>query len=133
MSDNKVPSLSTDGWIETPYEKADILMSDFLIAEHSQTILYPNKIASLPFIVQNNINDNIGLNNEIKNKLGNLLQRYFESVTIESTTEDDPSDGTKTILNIYAKMTTASGEEINLARTLQIKDAKIVEIIKQML
>ena len=77
-----VPSLSTNGWIETVEGKADYLMSYFFTSQRSQSYLYNGNISSLPYIVAVYGTDTAELKLHINSDLSDLLLPYFDEVDI---------------------------------------------------
>lgn len=88
-----LPTLSTNGWIETVDGKADYLMSYFLTSQYSQSYLYRGHVASLPYIVAVYGHDGIELKLRINNQLSELFDPFFDEVdlSVEVTLVDENS------------------------------------------
>lgn len=126
-----VPSLGTQGWVSDDANKMDLLLSHFFLSDYNQTELYPGNVISLPEIIQNNGNQIDGIINELKSKLTNYLNRYYDSVdvTLEGDPDPNASPEIKYDLRISIVVKTASGTELysNLIKT---ENSKLINIIK---
>lgn len=90
----EIPSLSSAGWIATPYEKLDKLLSYYFVSESSQTNIYRGQIQSLPADIKVAGNDEDGIIDRVRNSLTLLLEPYFDTTSVVVTVEypDDASD-----------------------------------------
>lgn len=93
-----IPDLSPKGWVTNPLEKADKLMAHFYAAEYSQTNLFPNDIASFTYILQKNLNNPLGLEEDLRNELRRYFSRYFDEVNVEVKVKDSLGSGSKQIV-----------------------------------
>ena len=124
-----VPSVSTQGWLTIPGEKADRLLSYFFSSEYSQTKSYYGRISSLPFLIasyQNRLDD---LKVAISKDLNALMASFFDKVLIEVDVVPDDSSETRYTIKLSAKII---DDEVSyeLARVIRIKDSVINKIIK---
>lgn len=126
-----VPTLSAAGWVNTPNEKADMLISHFFESDKYQTYLYGNNIASLTWIIeQNNSNINnvtVALREALETYLGN----YYESVQVDVQNNDDPTTNPtgKVELKIYCNVM-ENGREYSFGRLVSAINSKIDKITK---
>lgn len=124
-----LPSLSEDGWTNSPMKVGDYLMSHFLLSDYSQTYLYKDKVSSLPWIIQNtqkDITDTVLLT---QTTLSEYFTRYFNDVVVEVTEIPNTLEPSKGQISIYVQFSDTEGNEYVLGRMVTIIDSKINEII----
>lgn len=126
-----IPALSEDGWVTNPIKIADLLFSYFFTSEYSQTYLFNNKIASLPYIMQNTQGDLNKLSGDVANWLKLLFSNYFNNIVVESGTEQDPKNPNKYQLTILVQFTDNAGKTYSLGKLLEINDLIVQKIITQ--
>ena len=128
MSKNTLPSVSTSGWITSVAEKADRCLAYFFVSDYSQSDLYPNKITSLPYILQHTAGDTQALRDEVQTSLNQYLGRYFDQVNTVATA--DTTDTTDQRLNLKILVAvTQDGVQYNLSKLVATLNSAIVEII----
>ena len=121
-----VPSLSVAGWVTAPADKASLLMSHFFEAEKSQTLLYGDKVTSLPWLVQQYGHNIIAMTQQLRTSLEVYLARYYEGASVEVTPKDD--GGTRYELQVYIQVT-QNGKPYSVGKLLQVNNSKIQKII----
>lgn len=131
MSIPAIPTLSEDGWVVSPIKIADYLFSYFFTSEYSQTYLFNDRIASLPYIMQNAQGDLNKLSSDVTNWLRLIFSNYFINTNIEATTIQDPKNNNNYQLNILVEFTGMDGKSYSLGRLLEINDLIVQNIIKQ--
>lgn len=131
MSIPAIPTLSEDGWVTNPIKIADYLFSYFFTSEYSQTYLFNNKIASLPYIIQDTQGDLNRLSGDVTNWLKLLFSNYFVNINIEANTTQDPKNPNNYQLTILVEFTDADGKSYSLGRLLEVNDLIVQKIIKQ--
>ena len=126
-----VPSLGTQGWVTDDTNIMDLLLSHFFLSDYNQTQLYPGNVISLPEIIQKNSNQIDGIINELKNKLTNYLNRYYDDV--EVNLEGDPDINTspdiKFDLRISIVVKSNNGVD-SYTNLIQTENSKLINIIK---
>ena len=126
MANAPVPSLSPSGWIQTPAEKIDSLMTHFFASQENQTYIYEGNVTSLPAIIQKHIRDESGLMLAMRSSLINYFQRFFENVSVDvNTTATD--EGFQ--IYIYAKVVD-SGKEYSVGQLVETSGEKIKSYMK---
>lgn len=121
-----VPYPSIDaGYIYDPGKKLDCLMSDFYEAENAQSLLFRGSIASLPYIIQQNPNDDTGVINDIRTTLTSYLSKYFDDVLVEVAKENTNSS-TSYSLRLFVQVTQGN-ETTDLYSRLKINGTKLEE------
>lgn len=124
------PSLDTDGWLSSPTDVADKLMSDFFDSNYSQTDIYLGNVSSFGYIMQVTKGDLNACKSKIEETLKSYFLRYFSNVTIEVTTESVNPTSSKAELGIYMTFTDTDGKMYNLGKLVQLEGTKVNKIIK---
>lgn len=130
MSSNVVPTLSTDGWVETPIIKADRLFAHFFVSEYSQTFLYKGNVTSFPYIIQNNKEDPSGTASAVKISLTNYFNRYYENCDVAVDWKMAPEDTARVELEIYVELLDSDGVKFSLGNTVTLIDSKVEKVVK---
>lgn len=126
----KLPTLSSSGWVEELAEKADKLMSYFLIAEESQTSMYRGQITSLTSLLRLNSNDEYALRSDVRDSLEAYLRRYFDDVDVTVNITENADIG-KHGLDIELDVTIVeAGNRYSLGRLVSTVNASIMKIFK---
>ena len=124
-----LPSLSEHGWITNPIEIADMLFSHFFISEYSQTYLFKGKIASLPYILQQNQDDLQKMGDDVGFWLKTLFSNYFQNIVVTTNVNENDNNPNIHQLTIYVEFTDNDGKTYSLGRLIEIGDLKIRNII----
>lgn len=129
MTTAALPSLSEHGWITNPIEIADKIFSYFFTSEYSQTYLFRNKIASLPYILQQN-QDNLGkLATDVEYWLRTLFSNYFQNTDVSAIVNPNADNPNKHQLTIYVQFQDKEGKTYSLGKLIEISDLTIRNII----
>lgn len=123
------PSLSEDGWVDSPSKRADLLLSHALISDYSQTYSYLGYVTSIPWILQETQGDMARTVTLMQTKLSNYFSRYYNNVVIEVAEVENTDDPSKAQIRLYINLTDNSGNVINIGKMLQIADTKLEKII----
>lgn len=121
-----VPALSSEGWVNTPMQTADILFSHLFLSDYSQTYLYYPNVSSLAYLLfknQKNIEDLI---TEMTKLIERYFSNYFETVNVEIV--DATGDSTTGNITIYLELI-QDGEIVTLNKLLEYTDSKIKRIV----
>jgi hypothetical protein len=129
MASPMVPSLSEDGWVNTPSLMGDYLISHFFVSDYSQTQLYLNQVSSFPYLIQKYQNDLPGLLTAIQTTLNTYLGRYFSNVVVEASQYPNPTNSGSIGINLFVGFTGSDGVSYNLSKIIQIVNSKIESII----
>lgn len=120
-----VPTLSSSGWETGVRQKADRLMSYFLVSQKSQSEIYFGKVKSLPYLIQA-FGAEIALTNEVKNAIISLYSGHFDAVEASAelapVSEDSPIQ--RLTLNVIV---TENSNRYSLGRIITY-DNKILNI-----
>lgn len=122
--------MSSDGWVFESLHMADYLMSDFFLSEYSQTALYPRTITSLPYIIEENKGDPSGTAAKIEDGLTIYFSRYFTNVTVQASYRNDPTSGTKAIIDVFIEYMDSEGKTHSFAKGAEMIDGKFNKIVE---
>ncbi len=123
------PSLSSHSWTESPIITADMLLSDFIAAEYSQSYIYKDSISSLPYIIQECNGDPEKTANEIQLVLESYFNRYFTGVIVETSVMDNTNNDGKDSISIYLQFTDANGVVQNLNKLMSYSNMKFMNMV----
>lgn len=125
-----VPTLSTDGWLQTTASRCDALFADFVAAAHSQ---YPlDKIdASLPWLIARHQDDPRGLEEAVTRTLTSYYENYFPAVTTTCSLRDNPADATRYDLYINLTVTDETGSSFTLGKIASVGENRVISIAKE--
>ena len=121
-----VPSLSIDGWVNTPLRSADFLFSHLFLADYSQTYLYYTHVKSIPDLIYKNQESISSLITDVKNTLDTYFGQYYETVNSEVTATE--TEGTSVTMNIFLELIEA-GDAYTLSKVIEFSDSKVKSII----
>ena len=125
-----IPSLSESGWISSPAEKLDKLLTYFVTSEYSQSNLYAGKISSFPYLIATYGSDQYRLQAETRDTLESFLGRYFDSVDIDVKVVQNPENDSKLSVKLLLIVTDndvrySAGREIQTLNSQFVKIGKI--------
>lgn len=125
-----IPSLSTQGWVNTIEEKGDLALSYFITTEYSQSMLYAGQLASLPYLVKRYGTDPLALQSEVTSVLDRMIRSYFgETVTVVvNVFEADPEKPGQLTIQ-FRCIIRENGLEYNLGRRVEFLDSKLSNIV----
>lgn len=124
-----VPSLSSAGWVRSPNEKADALLSHFFLSEKSQTYLYADNVSSLPWLVEQYGRNPIAISTELGNALERYLGRYYDTVNADVTVDDAKvAYNGEIAITLYCSVT-EEGRSYSFGKLLMVTNSKIQQII----
>ena len=119
----KVPDLSVKGWITTPLEKADKLLAHFYAAEYSQSNLFPNDVHSFTYILQKNLGNPRGLEQDLMESLTSYFNKYFRNTMTTVSVTDDNGSSSKQTVTITMLFETPDGSRYDLSEVVNVKDS----------
>lgn len=123
-----LPTLSATGWIRNIGEKADMLFSQYLAADFSQTYLYPGEVSSLSKHIQDNNNDPQKTRSAIEDGLYTYFNRYFESAEVKVRTDlPNPDDPDKINISVDVNVV-ENGYRYNLGKELHTVKGKLIQV-----
>jgi hypothetical protein len=127
MKNNAViPTLSQDGWVDTPLKAADYLFSHLFLSDYSQTYIYYPHVSSIPYILFRNQTSITELARDLKNTIELYFSQHFDGVNCEVL--DTSGDGTSGSVTIYLEL--RDGETtFTLGKVMEYTDSKIKSVI----
>jgi hypothetical protein len=125
-----IPALSPDSWVTDASLKLDYALTHFLVAEYSQTHIYPGNVASLTYYIQRYGGDNLGLQDALTKRLPQYFASYFGNPYVEVLVSDDPTTDNKTILQIFVEVDDDKGSRINASYAAQVADSRLLKFEK---
>lgn len=120
------PGMGTDGWLTTPTEILDAALADFYMSEKSQDYIFPNSIASLPWIIQKNTGYMDETAAAIRSDLTAMLMKYFDTVEVSATPVETP-DLMAGIITLFVSVTSDT-EKIQLNNLLRISGSRLEDV-----
>lgn len=123
------PVLGALGWTNSTLLTLDHLMSDFFIAEFSQTSIFPGEIASFPYLLQKYRTDPVGLTRATQETLLNYFRRYFNNVVVECSLQNPDTVDNDLSMSIYAEVTDATNHTYTVARMGEVIDGKFNRLV----
>lgn len=125
-------TLSLDGTITDPVQKADRLLSYFFVNDQHQSNNQLGYIASLPGIIKDSANKPERASGEIQSALSELFSRYYEGVNCDVSVDESSNkivSGNDKAVNLLVNLTfKQNGQTYNLARIAKIVNSKLAGI-----
>lgn len=129
VENNYFPVLGALGWTNSTLLTLDHLMSDFFIAEYSQTSIFYGQIASFPYLLQKYRDDPTGLTSATQETLLSYFRRYFNNVVVECTLANPDTEENNLSMSIYAEVTDNTNHTYTVARMGEIINGKFSRLI----
>lgn len=135
MANVALPTLSSNGWVKSPAEKADFLLSHFYESDKFQTYLYGDNVSNVQWLVEQHGHDVVAICSQLKRVLELYLGRYFDTASVQVTSNDNPTynpsphQASDITLRVVASVT-QDGKEYTFARLIETADAKFKRVTK---
>lgn len=129
MPNHLHPSLDTNGWIDTPIETIDAMLSHFFLSDYSQTHCFPGGVSSFAWIIQNNQPDLDRTISVLQATLHRYFSKQFQTVEVEVGEVPNETSINKKQLSLYLTLSDKDGQVFNLNRIIDYTNLKVVEII----
>lgn len=123
------PALGPDGWVTSPTKKADLLISDFFLTDHSQTFFFTNGVSSFSFLLQKNQNNIPGLLLDLQNTLSTYFSKHFHNVDVQVTEKPNSDNSNQTGVVIYLVFDDDAGITHNLSHLVKYSGKNIMSIV----
>ena len=125
-----VPTLSRAGWSKSPAEMVDFLLSDFFIAEYSQSYLYKDNITSLPYLIQRYQGDVPGLVEAMRRYLEDYLGSYLDDILVDVTSDAGTSENptSAVAITIYIQFS-RNGVVYSVGKLIETLNSRIKKIV----
>ncbi len=121
-----VPSLSIDGWVNTPLRSADYLFSHLFLSDYSQSYIYYTHVKSIPYLIYKNQEAIPNLIRDVKNMVDTYFGQYYDQVNCEVTANQPV--GTSVTLNIFLELID-DNVTYTLNKVIEFSDSKVKQII----
>lgn len=121
-----VPSLSKDGWVNTPMKALDYLFSHIFLSDYSQTYIYYTRVTSIPYILFRNQLSVGDLSRDLKVSLEEYFSNYYDTVNCEVV--ENESDSTSKSLTIFLEVIDDS-RVYTLSKVIKYSNSKVTSII----
>lgn len=139
MPVNVYPTLDRAGWIQGPYEKAQIALADYIGTNNSQSNTFNGQLSSLIYAIQQNPNNIENTCAHIQRDFLSMLDVYVDDAQVEVTYKNiiDPNTGveidTRFELQIGAWFDTPTGRgSLHQAVTVEANQIlRIAEVVKR--
>ena len=125
-----VPSLSLDGWVKTPPEMADYLLSHFFLSEYSRAQVYRGGISSFVWILQKYQNNMEATERETESALLRYFGAYFTNVRVEVLVKEETPGSSRMQIHMYVSFNDEKGREYSLGKVIQTLDSKVIKIME---
>ncbi len=126
-----VPSLSPQGWIVSPAEKADKLFAHIYAAQYSQSHLYPGQITSLQYLVKQYGNEPVEMTLQLQKWLDRYLRRYYPSgVDVRISNDDGPNNPEGKITYTLDIVITEGTSQYSVGVLLNTRDSTLMDMLR---
>lgn len=129
-----VPTLTAAGWVRSPADKADALMSHFYESDKFQTYLYGQAVTNVQWLIEQHGHDVLTLCTRMREALEDYLNRYYDAALVQVTSDDNPSynetpnQSSKITLRLVITVTDG-GRDYSFAKLIQASDSKFERIV----
>lgn len=126
-----LPTLSLDGMVHDPLQKADRLLAYFFSSDAHQSNAFYGSIYSLPYILQQNANNPTDVASAASSALNALFDKYYDTVdcNVETQAASNVMSGNRASMNLNVRLNfTQGGKSYNLARIAEIVDSKLSKV-----
>lgn len=129
-------TLSLDGIIRDPIQKADRLLAYFFANDKHQSNNQLGMIATLPGIIQECGNKPELVSSAVQSELDNLYSNYYDAVNCEVTAKEPDNvyqSGNDLSCDLEVRLTfKQNGQTYNLAKIASIVNSKLVKVAEVM-
>jgi len=120
-----VPTLSTSGWVKTPAEKIDLLITYFVYTIENQTTLYKGASTSFQQILESNMGNMDSTVAATRSALISYLSRYYASVNVDVSYElSDPTNSLSLATMSIAATVTENDQTYSIEKALTLVNGK---------
>ena len=125
-----VPTLSLAGWIKTPAEKIDQLITYFVYTIGNQTTIYGKYATSFQQILEANMGNMDNTVAATRAALNTYLKRYYDSVSIDvSYTLSDPTNSASLATISIAATVTEGDLTYSIEKALTTVNGKFQQFV----
>lgn len=124
-----MPSLSTDGWVNSSMKTADYLFSHFFATDYSQSYSLSGTITSFAHILHTNQGDISKTITDTENALANYFGRYFKDVVTQVDDKATAANSSSVALNLFMNFTDNDGVTHSLGKMIEYTNTTISRVI----
>jgi hypothetical protein len=124
-----MPSLSTDGWVNSSLKTADYLFSHFFASDYSQTYVFPGQIASFAYILHSNQGNIQGTMTALRQTLSTYFSKYYKDVIVEVDDSPTVSGSSFIALNIFMNFTDDKGVIHSLGKMIEYTNTTVNKVV----
>ncbi len=124
-----IPTLGADGWVVESKKKADLILTNFFLANKSQSITYDGMISSAAYVIAMGQNKMQKTKEEMAHQLQDLFLRYYSAVEVVCDIREDVDSTSKMILDIAVVFTDHLGITYSLDKTIRTINGKFEKFI----
>lgn len=124
-----LPSLSEEGWVTAGDRIADRILSHIFETDASQSVLFEGNILSIPDIIARNNGNARSIANELKYKLTDLYNLYFNSVSVTIDLREIESNKFNMSVHITC-MDRTNSRLINVGRLAEYMDTTLARVVR---
>ena len=126
-----VPSLSPQGWITSPAEKADVLFAHLYASMYSQTTLYLGHVTSLQWLVQRYGHDISEITIQMQKWLDVYFRRYYPNGVDVRVSNDDTADNVTGNITLTIDIVVTEGtSQYSIGALIRTRDSILLEMLR---
>ena len=126
----KLPTLSEDGWVDSPTKTMDYLFANFFATDYSQSNTFMGEVVSFSKILTDTQGDIQSTISTTRQTLTRYFSRYYNNVVVEVGEVPNLENSSKQQISIYATCTSDAGEIINLGMVAKYSGKILEEVYK---
>lgn len=131
MPVNAVPTLSTFGYVTNVAEKVDFLLAHFVEADKLQSTIYPDHVASLQWLLEENMGSMTSTVSAVQTAVQNYMNRYFDSSSVECTYEEENAEKSSSRILLTLSITVVqNGNEYHADKLMRVVEGRFKEFVK---
>lgn len=124
-----VPTLSIKGWVTSPAERADFLMSHFYESDKLQSLIYGDNVSSLQWLIEQYGHSIPTLSERLRMTLMDYLGAYYDAVNIDVVSDDSADNLTGRVTLTIKCRVTQDAQEYSFGKLLTLTNSKFDKII----
>jgi len=124
-----LPTLSTDGWVDSSLKTADYLFSHFFASDYSQSYTFIGSVSSFAHILHVNQGSISSTIRELQSSLSDYFGKYFTNVVVEIDDTATVEGSSSVTLNLFLNFTDKTGTTYSLGKMIEYTNTTINRII----
>ena len=127
MSKVAIASISDQGWVTDSSKILNAVMSQYILTDAMQSVVFTSSLTSLPKTYYKFINEPESMAAGVRDDLDKLLSKYFPMVEVETQTKM-LTDKSAAVL-IYAAVIDDAGIKVELSKVAQVSTSGLRKAI----